>query len=63
MHTFELLLVLVAASVALAYFAQRLRVPLAVALVLGGIALAFVPGIGTVELDPAETGRSFMSRI
>jgi NhaP-type Na+/H+ or K+/H+ antiporter len=52
MHTFELLLVLVAASVVLAYAAQRLHVPLAVALVFGGIALAFVPGIGTVELDP-----------
>jgi CPA1 family monovalent cation:H+ antiporter len=51
-HTFELLLVMVAASVALAYAAQRLRIPLAVALVLGGIALAFVPGIGTVDLDP-----------
>ncbi|WP_031392865.1 Na+/H+ antiporter [Sphingomonas sp. STIS6.2] len=52
MHTFELLLILVAASVALAYAAQRLRVPLAVALVLGGIALAFVPGVGMVTLDP-----------
>jgi len=51
-HTLELLLILVAASVVLAYVAQRLRVPLAVALVLGGIALAFVPGIGTVELEP-----------
>jgi CPA1 family monovalent cation:H+ antiporter len=51
-RTFELLLILVAASVALAYAAQRLRIPLAVALVFGGIALAFVPGIGTVELDP-----------
>lgn len=52
METLELLLVLVAASVALAYVAQRLHVPMAVALVLGGIALAFVPGIGTVELEP-----------
>jgi len=51
-HTLELLLLLIAAAVGLAYLAQRLRVPLAVALVLGGIALAFVPGIGTVELEP-----------
>lgn len=36
----------------MAYLAQRLRVPSAVTLVLGGIALAFAPGIGTVELDP-----------
>lgn len=52
MHTFELLLALIAASVALAYLAQRLHVPLAVSLIFGGIALAFVPGIGTVELEP-----------
>lgn len=52
MHTFELLLVLVAASVGLAYIAQLIRLPMAVALVLGGMALAFFPGIGTVELDP-----------
>jgi NhaP-type Na+/H+ or K+/H+ antiporter len=52
MHTFELLLVLVAVSVGLAYVAQRIGVPLAVALVLGGMALAFVPGVETVELDP-----------
>nr|WP_281396937.1 Na+/H+ antiporter [Sphingomonas aerophila] len=43
---------MVAASVALAYLAQRLRVPLAVSLIFGGIALAFVPGVGTVELEP-----------
>jgi Na+/H+ antiporter len=52
MHTFELLLVLIAASVALAYLAQRLHMPLAVSLIFGGIALAFVPGIGTVDLEP-----------
>jgi CPA1 family monovalent cation:H+ antiporter len=52
MHTFELLLALIAASVALAYLAQRLHVPLAVSLIFGGIALAFVPGIGAVELEP-----------
>lgn len=50
--TFELLLVLIAASVALAYLAQLLRLPSAVTLVLGGIALAFAPGVGTVDLDP-----------
>lgn len=52
MHTFELLLVLVTASVALAYLAERLHVPLAVALIFGGIVLAFVPGIGSIELEP-----------
>lgn len=43
---------LIAASVALAYLAQLLRLPSAVTLVLGGIALAFAPGVGTVDLDP-----------
>jgi CPA1 family monovalent cation:H+ antiporter len=52
LHTFELLLILVAASLALAYLAQRLHIPLAVALVCGGMALAFVPGLGKVELEP-----------
>ena len=52
MHTFEVLLGLLAASVALALVARRLRVPLAVVLVLGGMALALVPGLPTVELDP-----------
>lgn len=52
MHTFELLLILITASVALAYLAERLRVPLAVALVCGGMALAFVPGLEGLELEP-----------
>ncbi len=52
MHTFELLLALVAACVALAILARRLAFPPAVALVLGGMALAFVPGLPQVELSP-----------
>ncbi len=52
MHLFELLLALVAASVALALLAERLRLPYAVVLVVGGMALAFVPGLPTVRLDP-----------
>ncbi len=40
MHTFEILLGLLAACVALAYLAQRINVPLAVVLVLAGMALA-----------------------
>ncbi len=52
METFEVLLGLLAASVALALVARRLHVPLAVVLVLGGMALALVPGLPAVELDP-----------
>lgn len=52
MATFELLLGLVAFCVALAMLAQRLDMPVAVPLVLGGMALAFVPGLPAIELDP-----------
>src|SRR5215211_3571623 len=52
MHTFEVLLGLLAACVALALVARRLRVPLAVVLVLGGMALALVPGLPAIELNP-----------
>lgn len=52
MHVFELLLALLAACVALAVLADRLNLPIAVTLVLGGIGLAFVPGLPTLVLDP-----------
>jgi monovalent cation/hydrogen antiporter len=52
MAAFETLLALVVACVALAVAAQRLRIPPAVALVLGGMALAFVPGLPMIDLDP-----------
>ena len=52
MATFEVLLALVVACVALALIAQRLNIPLAVALVLGGMVLALVPGLPSIDLDP-----------
>lgn len=52
MLIFEMLLSLVGASVLLALLARKLRVPSAVALVLGGMALAFVPGLPEVRLEP-----------
>ncbi|MBC7445939.1 MAG: Na+/H+ antiporter [Polaromonas sp.] len=52
MVTFELLLGLVAFCVALAMLAQRFNLPVAVPLVLGGMALAFVPGLPVIELNP-----------
>lgn len=52
MVIFELLLALVAFCVILAAVAQRLNLPLAVPLILGGMALAFVPGLPPVELNP-----------
>jgi monovalent cation/hydrogen antiporter len=52
MAVFELLLALLAACVALAVLAARLNLPVAVTLVLGGMGLAFVPGLPTLVLDP-----------
>lgn len=52
MFIFEVLLGLVAFCIALAVLAQRLNVPVAVPLVLGGMVLALMPGLPTVELDP-----------
>lgn len=51
MHHLELFLALVALCVLLAAIAQRLHLPMAVMLVLGGSALAFVPGLPPIRLD------------
>jgi len=52
MATFDILLGLVAFCVLLAVLAQRLDLPVAIPLVLGGMGLALVPGLPAVELDP-----------
>ena len=52
MLIFELLLGLLALCLLLALVAQRLGVPLAVALVLGGMGLALIPGLPNVALAP-----------
>ena len=49
---FEVLLLLMAAVVVLELAARRLRLPRAAALILGGIAIALIPGAPDVELDP-----------
>jgi CPA1 family monovalent cation:H+ antiporter len=48
----ELLIGLVAAAVALAWLARRLGLPYPIALVLGGGAIGFVPGLPKLPLDP-----------
>jgi Na+/H+ antiporter len=53
MEIVQAVLALVAACVAFALLARRTDLPYAVILVVGGIALAFVPGLPTVTLDPA----------
>jgi CPA1 family monovalent cation:H+ antiporter len=49
---FELVLILMAAVVVLELLARRLRMPPAAAFILGGIALALIPGTPDVEIDP-----------
>ncbi|MEA2743356.1 MAG: monovalent cation/hydrogen antiporter, partial [Acetobacteraceae bacterium] len=49
---FELVILLLAVIVVLELAARRLRLPPAAAFVLGGIALALIPGTPDVELDP-----------
>ena len=51
-ETFELVLALLAATVALHWAASRLNFPPSAALLLGGGALAFLPGIPEISLDP-----------
>jgi len=48
----ELLLALLIAATALAIVARRLGIPYPILLVLGGLAVGFIPGLPTVELAP-----------
>lgn len=51
-NALELVLLLLGASAGLAVVAERLRVSYPILLVLGGLALALVPGLPQVTLDP-----------
>ncbi|GGE72013.1 Na+/H+ antiporter [Sphingomonas prati] len=51
-ENFELIIAMFLAVLALHYVARRLALPPAVALLTGGGALAFVPGLPTVAIDP-----------
>jgi CPA1 family monovalent cation:H+ antiporter len=48
----EIFIILLAATFVLVAMASRLRVPYPILLVLGGLALAFVPGLPPVQLAP-----------
>jgi CPA1 family monovalent cation:H+ antiporter len=50
---FELVIAMFLAIIALHYLARRLGLPPSVALLAGGGALAFVPGLPTFAIDPA----------
>ena len=51
-ETFELVIGMLAAVLVLHWLAQRLRWPPSVTLLIGGGALAFIPGMPAVHLDP-----------
>ncbi|WP_231639004.1 Na+/H+ antiporter [Sphingomonas profundi] len=51
-EVFELVIAMLLAILALHYAAHRLSLPPAVALLIGGGALAFVPGLPAIALDP-----------
>ncbi|NKE45861.1 Na+/H+ antiporter [Roseomonas frigidaquae] len=52
MEIVQAVLALIAACIGFALIARRLNLPYAVILVLGGMVLAFIPGLPTVTLDP-----------
>jgi monovalent cation/hydrogen antiporter len=52
MHPIEVILVLLMAAAAMACVAGKLGVPYALFLVVGGLALGFVPGLPRVTLEP-----------
>lgn len=51
-ETFELIIAAFIAVLALHFVARRLSLPPAAALLVGGGALAFIPGLPTIEVDP-----------
>jgi Na+/H+ antiporter len=51
-NALELILVLLVVAAALAVAAERLKVPYPILLVIGGLALAFIPGLPAVNIDP-----------
>ena len=52
MNALELILILLVVAAALAVVSERLEVPYPILLVLGGLALAFIPGLPAVRIDP-----------
>src|SRR5919108_2678163 len=52
MHAIESLIILVGAAALLAQLARSLDVPYPVFLVLGGLAIGFVPGLPALEIAP-----------
>src|SRR5918994_6914518 len=60
METLELLIGLLAAVAVVVMLAGRTEIPEPVLLVLAGLAVALIPGLPTVELDPQLTLALFL---
>ncbi len=60
MHPFEIVLILLAASLLLALVAQRLGVPYPILLTLGGVGLAFQPMVPRMHLEPEMVFTAFL---
>src|SRR6476620_4291642 len=52
MHSFELIILLMTAAILLVAVAQKMEIPYPIALVVGGAAIGFTPGIHIIEFDP-----------
>ena len=52
LHTIEVVLGILAAVAGLALLSRKLPIPYPILLVIGGLALAFIPGLPRVPLDP-----------
>ncbi|WP_159350309.1 Na+/H+ antiporter [Roseomonas harenae] len=60
MALLEITLALLAVCLGFAILARRTRLPYAVVLILGGMALAFIPGLPRVTLDPTVALAAFL---
>ncbi len=52
METFELIVLLIVGVVALVWLANRVNIPYPMLLMLGGLAIAILPGTPSIELEP-----------
>src|SRR5687768_15425292 len=63
MHEVEIILGLLVAVAAVAWVANRLRIPYPILLVIGGLALSLVPGLPVVTLKPEHVFLLFLPPI
>ena len=59
-NVIELILLMMVGALLLVLIARRLKVAYPIALVLGGLAIAFIPGLPKVSLEPAVVFSLFL---